>query len=127
MSFEKQTGQKQEGRARQLRALYVRIKSQKSNLTLTDSEAMLLADAIHSLAEKESSTTPIARSTRRKPMFLPIVIVLSSAYFFAFFANLVLSTSLATALIASCIGLLVGIAAVKLDPTMKGYWLHDVD
>lgn len=45
-------------------------------------------------------------------------------YFFAFFSSLVLSTSLVTTLIAGFFDLLVGIAAVKLDPTLKGYWLH---
>lgn len=63
----------------------------------------------------------------RKPKLLSIVTILGGVVSFAMPAMLIWQTSITPALIASVIGLLIGIAAAKLDPGYEGYWLHDVD
>lgn len=114
-------------RSGELKSLYIRLENSKRSVTISDSEAQLLQEAILNLDAKEQQEAKASRERGRKPIFLPLVMVLSVAYFFGFFSHLFLSTTFATAIVASFIGLVVGIAAIKRAPEMQGYWLHDVD
>ena len=104
-----------------------RFATNRSNVSISENEAKLLEEAIICMEEREAKTVHNAPSPQRKPFFLSIATILTAAGSFGLPVIAFWQTSATPALIASAIGLLVGIAAVRLDPGMKGYWLHDVD
>lgn len=115
-----------DSRANALKRLRARLRCH-GTLNLTASETKLLDEAIFLMEEKEAEETRRPPAGGHKPFFLSLVTVLGGVVSFAMPTMMFWQTSITPALIASAIGLAVGIAAVKLDPGYKGHWLHDVD
>lgn len=113
-----------DNRVSTVRLLRTRFARHRHSISISEKEAQLLGEALILLEEKEMQGIPIGV---RKPKLLSIVTILGGVVSFAMPAMLIWQTSVTPAFVASAIGLLVGIAAVKLDPGYKGHWLHDVD
>lgn len=116
-----------DSRAVALRSLRTRFSKKRHSISISEKEAELLQEAIRLMEEKELQESSIFMNGVHKPKLLSIVTILGGVAAFSMPAMLIWQTTFTPALIASVVGLLVGIAAVKLDPGMKGYWLHDVD
>jgi len=115
-----------ESRATELKWLRQRIKNH-GHLDITTKETKLLEEAILLLEEKEAEEARRAPVDGKKPFFLSLVTVMGGVVSFVMPAMIFWQDSIIPALFASVIGLVVGVAAVKLDPGYKGHWLHDVD
>lgn len=124
MLFQTRAKHEEESRAAVLRRLLKRLTSGGAAASISTHEARLLEEAIACLEEKDARYT---LPSGRKPKFLPSVIALSGAWIFSMPVILFWPTSIGAAILAAFVGLAAGVAAVKLDPGMKGYWLHDVD
>ena len=116
-----------DNRARTLRELRTRFAKNRHSISISENETKLLEEAISLMEEKEMQESSRIKTGVGKPKLLSIVTILGGVASFTMPALLIWQTSFTPAFIAGAIGLLVGIAAVKLDPGYKGYWLHDVD
>lgn len=103
-------------RAFVLKTLRARFANNYSNVSISEQEAKLLQEAITCMEEKEARTINCFPPSRSKPFFLSLATILAAAGSFGVLAISFWQTSVIPALIASTIGLAVGVAAVKLDP-----------